>query len=183
MDDTNNASAHVVGEMPSLVQRGLVYLIGLVLLLSLVWLYAGKASVIVNARGRIVPEGDVVSVQALQGGVVNAVLAKAGDRLPAGAPVLKLDLAESGMSVTELQQKRDGQQDQLTRLKATTRLIDAILANPDTALQGTRQTVIATVGKTTELVNQLEDAKGKVDGAKGAIAGWPGRKAQMQREV
>ena len=67
--------------------------------------------------------------------------------------------------------------------KATIRLIDSILANPDSALQGTRKTVIATVGKTTELVNFLEDAKGKVDGAKGAIAGWPGRKAQLQREI
>jgi multidrug resistance efflux pump len=181
MDD--QGSAHVIGDMPSIVQRGLVYVLGLVLIVSLALLYAGKAYVIVNARGRIVPEGDVVSVQALQGGVVNAVLAKAGDRLPAGAAVLKLDLAESGMSVAELQQKRNGQQDQLARLKATTRLIDAIIADPDNALQGTRKTVIATVGKTTELVNQLEDAKGKVDGARGAIAGWPGRKAQLQREI
>lgn len=181
MDD--QGSSHVIDDMPSIVQRGLVYVLGLVLIVSLVLLYAGKAYVIVNARGRIVPEGDVVSVQALQGGVVNAVLAKAGDRLPAGAAVLKLDLAESGMSVAELQQKRNGQQDQLARLKGTTRLIDAILADPDNALQATRKTVIATVGKTTELVNQLEDAKGKVDGARGAIAGWPGRKAQLQREI
>jgi|KBSSwiStaDraftv2_1062776.scaffolds.fasta_scaffold44679_2 HlyD family secretion protein len=181
MDD--QGSSHVIGDMPSIVQRGLVYVLGLLLIVSLVLLYAGKAYVIVNARGRIVPEGDVVSVQALQGGVVNAVLAKPGDRLPAGAAVLKLDLAESGMSVAELQQKRGGQQDQLARLKATTRLIDAILADPDSALQGTRKTVIATVGRTTELVNQLEDAKARVDGAKGAIAGWPGRKGQMQREV
>jgi multidrug efflux pump subunit AcrA (membrane-fusion protein) len=176
MDD--QGSSHVIGDMPSIVQRGLVYVLGLLLIVSLVLLYAGKAYVIVNARGRIVPEGDVVSVQALQGGVVNAVLAKPGDRLPAGAAVLKLDLAESGMSVAELQQKRGGQQDQLARLKATTRLIDAILADPDSALQGTRKTVIATVGRTTELVNQLEDAKARVDGAKGAIAGWPGRKGK-----
>ena len=179
----DEASAQVIGEMPSLVQRGLVYIVGLVIVVALVMLYIGKAYVIVNARGRIVPEGDVVTVQALQGGVVSAVLAKAGDRLPAGAPVLKLDLAESGMSVTELQQKRDGQQEQLARLKATTGLINTILENPNAALQGTRQQVIATVGKTTELVNQLEDATSKVDLAKGAIAGWPIRKVAMEREI
>jgi HlyD family secretion protein len=179
----NDAQSQVIGEMPSIVQRGLVYVLGLAVIVSLALLYFGRAYVIVNARGRIVPEGDVVTVQALQGGVVSAVMAKAGDRLPAGAPVLKLDLAESGMTVAELQQKRASQQEQLDRLQATTRLIDAILADPDGALQGTRRTVIATVGKTTELVNQLEDAKGKVDGAKGAIAGWPGRKGQLQREI
>ena len=179
----NDASSQVIGEMPSIVQRGLVYILGLGLVVTLIMLYVGKAYVIVNARGRIVPEGDVVTVQALQGGVVSAVLVKAGDRLPAGAPVLKLDLAESGMTVSELQQKRASQQEQLERMKATIRLINAILADPDGALQGTRKTVIATVGKTTELVNQLEDAKSKVDGAKFAITGWPFRKTQLEREI
>src|SRR5262249_25883972 len=111
------------------------------------------------------------------------VLAKTGNRLPAGAPVVKLDLAESGMSVSELQQKRAAQQDQLARLNATSALIASILADPETGLTRTRKTVSATVGRTTELVNQLEDAKGKVDGAKGAIAGWPGRRGSMEREV
>jgi multidrug resistance efflux pump len=179
----NDPSSQVIGEMPSIVQRGLVYILGLGLVVTLIMLYVGKAYVIVNARGRIVPEGDVVTVQALQGGVVSAVLVKAGDRLPAGAPVLKLDLPESGMTVSELQQKRASQQEQLERMKATMRLINAILANPDGALQGTRNTVIATVGKTTELVNQLEDAKGKVDAAKGAVAAWPFRKTQLEREI
>ena len=194
MDDRRNAdgrerlrpdegSSQVIGEMPSLVQRGLVYLVGLVLIVSLVILYVGQAYVIVNARGRIVPEGDVATIQALQVGVVRTVLAKAGDRLPAGAAVLKLDLAESGMSVAELQQKREAEREQLAGLEATRQLIDAILAEPETALQGMRNTVIATVGRTTELVNGLEDAKSKVDGAKFAVAGWPIRKAQLEREI
>jgi multidrug efflux pump subunit AcrA (membrane-fusion protein) len=164
-------SSQIVGEIPTIVQRGVVYLSALVLIATAILLYVGKAYVIVNARGRIVPEADVVSVQALQGGVVREVLAKAGDRLPAGSTVVKLDLAESGMSVAELKQKLQAQRTQLERLKATTQLIDTILADPDDALQRTRSTVIATVGKTTELINELEDTKSKVDGAKGAIAG------------
>ncbi len=175
--------SHVIAEMPSLVQRGIVYLGALVFAATLVLLYFGKAYVIVNARGRIVPEADVVTVQVLQGGVVTAVLAKAGDRLPAGTAILKLDLAESGISVAELRQKGAAQREQLARLQATTALIGRILQEPETALQSTRTTVIATVGKTTELINELEDTKAKVDGAKGAIAGWPGRKAALQREI
>lgn len=176
-------SSQVVAEMPSLVQRGVVYLGALVLAAALLLLYFGKAYVIVNARGHIVPEADVVTVQALQGGVVSAVLAKAGDRLPAGTAIVKLDLAESGMSVAELRQRRDAQREQLGRLQATTALIERILQNPDAALQNTRSTVIATVGRTTELINELEDAKAKVDGARGAITGWPSRKAALQREI
>jgi HlyD family secretion protein len=179
----SQGSSQIVGEIPTIVQRGVVYLSALVLVVTAVLLYVGKAYVIVNARGRIVPEADVVTVQALQGGVVREVLAKTGDRLPAGTVVLKLDLAESGMSVAELQQKVEAQRTQLERLHATTALIDTILADPESALQQTRSTVIATVGKTTELINELEDLKSKVDGAKGAITGWPGRKEALLREI
>ncbi len=178
-----DGSSQIVGEIPSLIQRGVVYLSALVLIVTVLLLYIGKAYVIVNARGRIVPEADVVTVQALQGGVVRDVLAKAGDRLPAGTTILKLDLAESGMSVVELRQKLEAQRAQLARLHATTALIDTIVADPETALRGTRSTVIATVGRTTELVNELEDTKAKVDGAKAAIEGWPGRKAALTREI
>jgi len=92
------------------------------------------------------------------------VLAKPGDRLPAGAAVLKLDLAESGMSVAELQQKRVGQQDQLTRLKATTRLIDTILANPDNALQGTSAWANTFLGR-DHLARRDHEAAGGLDGS------------------
>jgi len=181
--EVTDGASHIVGEIPSVIQRGVVYLSALVMIVTAILLYVGQTYVIVNARGRIVPEADMVTVQALQGGVVRSVLAKAGDRLPAGTTVLKLDLAESGLSVAELQQKRDAQRAQIARLLATTALIDTILADPETALQGTHNTVIATVGKTTELINELEDTKAKVDGAKAAIAGWPGRKAALQREI
>ena len=181
--DGTDGGSQIVGEIPSVIQRGVVYLSALVLVVTAILLYVGQTYVIVNARGRIVPEADMVTVQALQGGVVRGVLAKAGDRLPAGTTVLKLDLVESGLSVAELRQKRDAQGAQVARLHATTALIDTILADPDAALQGTRNTVIATVGKTTELINELEDAKAKADGAKAAIAGWPGRKAALQREI
>lgn len=178
-----DGSSQIVGEIPTVIQRGVVYLSAFVLLVTAILLYVGKAYVIVNARGRIVPEADVMTVQTLQGGVVRGVLAKTGDRLPAGTTILELDLSESGISVAELQQKLDAQRTQLARLRATAALIRTILADPDAALQATRNTVIATVGKTTELINGLEDTKAKVDGAKAAIAGWPGRKASLQREI
>jgi HlyD family secretion protein len=154
-----------------------------VLLVTIGVLYFGKVYVVVNARGRIVPEGDVVLLQSVQGGVVNAVLAKAGDRLPAGATVLKLDLSEPGMTLADLRQKQQSQAEQLERVQATVALIDRIVADPENALTNTRSTVIATVGKTAELVNQLEDLKSKVDGARGAVASWPSRRGAMVREV
>src|SRR6188508_3305120 len=155
----DTARTDAITPMPPAIQRGIVYLAALILVVALGLLYFGKVYVVVSAKGRIVPEGDVALVQALQGGVVNAVLARAGDRLPAGAPIVKLDLSEPGMSLAELRQKREGQNEELARLQATVALIDRIVADPDKALERTRNTVIATVGKTTELVNELENMK------------------------
>ena len=180
MDETQ---PDVISPLPRTAQRGIVYLAALIVAAAMAVLYFGKVYVIVNARGRIVPEGDVVLLQSIQGGVVNAVLAKAGDRLPAGAPVVRLDLSEPGMNLAELKQKRDGQNEELRRLRGTVALIDRILADPDGTLENTRSRVIATVGKTTELVNELENLKARVDGARGAVNGWPSRKTGMLREV
>jgi hemolysin D len=97
--------------MPSPLKRGVIYLVALIVLVTVLVLYFGKVHVVVTGRGRVVPEGDVVLVQAIQGGIVSSVLAKSGDRLPAGAPLVKFDVAESGVGLTELQQKADALDD------------------------------------------------------------------------
>src|SRR5262245_33321128 len=164
MDDS---PGDVIQPVPATIARGVVYLTALILVAALAVLYFGRVPVIVSAGGRIVPEGDVVLLQSVQAGVVSAVLAKAGDRLPAGAPVVKLDGSNPALGLSALQERQRGQQEERDQLRATLALVDRILANPDQALEGTRQTVVATVGKVAELINQLEDLKGRVDGAKG----------------
>lgn len=175
--------ADVVAEMPSALKRGAIYLVALIVVVAVAILYFGQVYVVVHARGKIVPEGDVVLVEALQGGVVTAVLAKAGDRLPAGAPIMKLDVSESGVGLAELQQRAAVQADQLAKLRATKALIDRILANPAKALQETQRGTDATVGNVMQLVNELENSMAKVDGAKRAAAGWPSQKAGAMHDI
>ena len=183
MSDGRTEYSEVVYEIPSLLKRSIVYLVTLLVVVAAAILYFGKVYVVVTGRGRIAPEGDVVLVQALQGGVVNAVLAKTGDRLPAGAPVLKVDVSETGVTLAELQQKQAVQREQLEKLRATKAEGDRILANPGAALHETPNRSIATVGNVMQLVNDLENAQAKIDAAQAAIAAWPSRRGGMQREV
>ena len=175
--------SEVVYEIPSLLRRAVIYLVTLLVLVTLAILYFGRVSVVVTGRGRIVPEGDVVLVQALQGGVVSAVLAKAGDRLAAGAPIVKLDVSETGVTLGELQQKQAVQRDQLEKLRATRALIDRILADPTRALHEAPNRTVATVGNIMQLANDLENAQAKVDAAQGAVASWGSRRGGMEREI
>ncbi|MCU0255824.1 MAG: HlyD family efflux transporter periplasmic adaptor subunit [Vicinamibacterales bacterium] len=175
--------AETVAAMPSTVTRGAVYLVALIVLATAALLYFGRVHMVVTGRGRIAPEGDVVLVQAVQGGVVSGVLAKAGDRVPAGAPILKLDVAESGVSLTELQQRADALAEQLALLASTRRVINRILANPADGLRAATATSAATVGAVAQIVNEIENLRGRVEGAKKAAESWPARRGASTREI
>lgn len=175
--------SETVVAMPSTVTRGAVYLVALMVIATACLLYFGRVHMVVTGRGRIVPEGDVVLVQAAQGGVVSGVLAKAGDRLPAGAPILKLDVGESGVGLTELQQRADALAEQAGIIASTRRVIDRILKNPVEGLRAAAARPSATIGSVAQIVNELENLRGKVEGAKRAADSWPARSGASKREI
>ena len=181
--NTPTEQSDIVYEVPSLLRRGVVYLLAVVMVGAIGVLACGQVSVVVNGRGRIVPEGDVVLVQALQRGVVKAVLVRAGDRLPAGAPLVNLDISEAGVALTELKQRSVVQREQLERIRATLRFIDGILAGPQRALQASAQQAVATVGEVMHLVNELENTQAKANAAEAAALGWPARRGGMLRDI
>ena len=182
MSDSTEPS-EIVYEVPSVLRRGIVYLLGLVMVAAVALLAFGQVAVVVNGRGRIVPEGDVVLVQALQRGVVKAVLVRAGDRLPAGAPLVNLDISEAGVALTELKQRAGVERDQLDRVRGTLAFVDAILANPRRALQASPQQAVATVGEVMHFVNELENTQAKADAAEAAARNWPARRGGMLRDI
>ncbi|MDO8835715.1 MAG: HlyD family efflux transporter periplasmic adaptor subunit, partial [Vicinamibacterales bacterium] len=65
----------------------------------------------------------------------------------------------------------------------TRRLIDRILARPERALADTRSLSVATVGNVAQIVNELENLRGRVDAARKAVAGWPSRRSASAREI
>jgi len=176
-------ASEAVNALPSTVTRGVVYLVAVIVVATACLLYFGRVHMVVTGRGRIAPEGDVVLVQALQGGVVSGVFAKTGDRLPAGAPIVKLDVAESGVGVAELQQKADALREQFTTLTATRRLVNRILADPSAGLQAATQSSVATVGSVAQVINELDNLRAKVDMAKSAVTNWPARRTSSAREI
>jgi len=175
--------SETVATMPSTVTRGAVYLVALIVIATACLLYFGRVHMVVTGRGRIVPEGDVVLVQAAQGGVVSGVMAKAGDRVPPGAPLVKLDVAESGVGLTELQQRADALTEQVTTIASTRRVIDRILRNPADGLKAAATAPMATIGNVAQIVNELENLRGKVEGAKRAAESWPARRGASAREI
>ena len=55
------------------------------------WMYFGKVDVVITARGKVIPRGEVKVVQPLTTGVITEILIKEGDLVSKGQVLMKLD--------------------------------------------------------------------------------------------
>lgn len=107
--------------------RFLASIVIAVLLVVSAWASQAKLDQIAVAPGVVVPQGSVRTIQHLEGGIVTEILVKDGDRVQAGTPLLKLDLASGGLRPAEIQGHLDGLRLQRARLMAHVANIDLVL--------------------------------------------------------
>ena len=77
------------GQAPGLLSATL-FAVSFAVVAAIVWASIAEVHEVAAARGEIVPLGQIKEVQHLEGGIVDQVLVSAGDRVEAGAPILKL---------------------------------------------------------------------------------------------
>jgi len=174
------ARSEVIRRMPPWMERAIIYWVSGVVAATFALLFFGQVHVSVTAKGRILPEGDVVVVQALQSGVVNAVLRRAGDRVRAGDPIVRLDVSESGINLAELRRKEAIDTAQLESLRASLRAVRAALADPEHAATAHYPNL---TGGTLQSIANLEEARRKLAAAREELARAPERRRLQQREI
>ena len=96
-----------------------------------VWAYFGKLDVISMAMGEVVPSTQVKSIQHLEGGIVQEIKVKEGDRVERGQLLVVLESTASGADVGELQIGITGLRVEIARLEAETAGKDKPLFEPD----------------------------------------------------
>ncbi|MDR0762499.1 MAG: HlyD family type I secretion periplasmic adaptor subunit [Campylobacteraceae bacterium] len=69
----------------------ILWLIVLILIIGAVWLYFGKIDVVVSARGKIVPSGEIKILQPIETGVVSKILIKEGDYVNKNQVLMQID--------------------------------------------------------------------------------------------
>jgi type I secretion membrane fusion protein, HlyD family len=74
---------------------------------AFVWATFARVDEVVVAAGEVVPEGKVKVIQHLEGGIVERIDVAEGDLVRAGDPLVRLDLATSGVNRNELQARLD----------------------------------------------------------------------------
>jgi len=73
-----------------------------VLVLLLVWMVVGKVDRVVTAQGKVIPFDKVKVIQHLEGGIIQEILVRENQQVKAGEPLVRLDLATSGINSGEM---------------------------------------------------------------------------------
>ena len=95
----------VIAQMPWWASRGLLYLIIAFFIAALLWAHFSVVDITVEARGAFVPEGYAKPVQAIGGGVVQAVFVKEGDAVERGQALVQLDPVELRSRLVKLREE------------------------------------------------------------------------------
>lgn len=116
--DATPEVSDILAELPWWVSRGLLYLIlGFVVVGSL-WAYFSVIDIVIEARGKLIPEGDVRPVQAATAGVVQFVRMREGDTVTRGQTLLQLDTTELRSRMSKLGDELVTSEEQLRQLRA-----------------------------------------------------------------
>ena len=169
----------LISGMPALLERAAVYFVGLAVVVTLLILYFGRAQAIVETKGKILPQGNVLPLQAAQGGVVLEVKAGLGDHLPAGAVVVRIDSSEATLNVAQTRNQRAIDAEQLRVLQASLARLDRVLAGRE-PLSEDGGTALA--ASTHQTLNSLEQSRIQLDAATQEQELVPERRRQLESE-
>ncbi len=96
------AALEVVETPPSPTGRALGLVIILFFLTAVLWSVFGKVDVLATAPGRLIPAGDVKTIQPLDPGVVRAIHVQDGDHVKAGQLLIELDPTQAGADTVRI---------------------------------------------------------------------------------
>ncbi|MFN7926962.1 MAG: HlyD family efflux transporter periplasmic adaptor subunit [Blastocatellia bacterium] len=116
--DATPEVSDVLAALPWWVSRGLLYLIVGFIFVGLLWAYFSVLDVVIEARGKLIPEGDVRPVQAATAGIVQFVRVREGDTVTRGQTLLQLDTTELRARLNKLGDELTTSEEQLRQLRA-----------------------------------------------------------------
>ncbi len=94
--------------------------------IAIFWACIGRVDIVAVARGRIIPDGRVKTVQPLQAGVVKAIHVHDGQHVAAGDLLLELDPTVTAADLERLLRRQQALRRDSARLRATLAAADAV---------------------------------------------------------
>ncbi len=84
----------------------------------IMWAFIFQVDIVSNAEGQVIPQGEIKTVQHLEGGIIEKILVKESEYVETGQPLVVLAATASEVDVEELQVRMDTQIIKSIRLEA-----------------------------------------------------------------
>jgi hemolysin D len=98
--------------------RIIFWIIIAALVFAVAWMCLGKVDVVVSARGKVVPVGEVKILQPLSAGVLSKIQVKPGDYVRSGQVLIEIDPSTTEPELESMQTTANQHEVELLRLKA-----------------------------------------------------------------
>lgn len=112
------ATSGVGGARPARGADVMLWVIVAFVVVAIGWAAVARIDTVTRGAGRVVPARQLQRVAHLEGGIVTAILARAGDRVRAGQPLIRLDPVAATAELGQGAVGRDALQARLARLEA-----------------------------------------------------------------
>jgi len=89
-----------------------------VILFTALWMFFGQVDIVVSARGKVIPDGEMKILQPLETGVVSKILIKEGDFVRKGQVLMEIDPSTIEPELASMQKNLQQIQLEKNRLKA-----------------------------------------------------------------
>lgn len=110
--------SEIVDEPVNPLGRSIFWIIVLAILFFGVWMVFGKVDVVVSARGKVIPKGEVKVLQPLTTGSVSKILVKEGDFVKKGEVLMEIDPSGTEPELASMKEDEKLLQLELLRLNA-----------------------------------------------------------------
>lgn len=141
------------------------WIIVTLIFLTALWLFFGKVDVVVSARGKIIPDGEIKIVQPLETGVIKNILVKEGDFVKEGQPLVEMDTSTTKPQLDALEKNLEYIKDDNERINALVDESNYTSKNPteqklfESSLMDLRTQLNAKKNEIAQLEAQIQSAE------------------------
>lgn len=165
--------------------RVFAYIVIFLLTSGIGWAYFTELEQVAVAQGIVVPAGQIKTVQHLEGGIIQSINVKEGDKVSEGQELLQLVLGAQNLNREEIQARIDGLTLKRVRLEAEANGEDLRLpldiAERQRDIANSERRTYA--GRRNELESTLRGLEGQVTERELEVKEFQAQKASLEREL
>ena len=131
--------------------RWLFWTLTVMMIFIVSWLYFAKVDVVVSARGKVIPSGEIKVVQPIETGIVKKILVKEGDLVKKGQVVIEID---PSVTETNLESKSTN----ANLLNVEVERLKALIANRRLSMDKFKETIPSVIETQTSLYHSTKQS-------------------------